>query len=158
MALAYRLPDEPLPSGLGRYVTDPMWPLLALMLGGNGFGLAWFLVNGAAVGTPRRSREWLLAALSVFGSMAIAASLGLAAQERWLSESSLRYAWLGVVVLKIAVGYVLYLGQARVFALWEHFGGRARNGLPVLMLLLAVMGPGLLRGVGMSGLLAVALR
>ena len=33
MNARYRLPDEPLPSGLSRYAVDPMWPLLALMLG-----------------------------------------------------------------------------------------------------------------------------
>ena len=36
----YRLPDEPLPSGLSRYATDPLWPLLTLMLAGGGFGRA----------------------------------------------------------------------------------------------------------------------
>lgn len=142
-AAAYRLPDEPLPSGLARYAVDPMWPLLALMLGGNAFGLAWFVLNGLALGSPTRKREWACVALGLFGSAGLVFGLDALARAGWLQGSELRYAALSIVTLKLAVAYAIYMMQARCFEIWEHYGGVARNGLP-LLLLIAVVGRGFL--------------
>lgn len=142
-ASAYRLPDEPLPSGLNRYAVDPMWPLLTLMLGGNAFGLTWFVVNGLALGSPTRAREWTLVALSLLGSAGLVFGLGGMAAAGWLQGSELRYAALSIVTLKLAIAYAIYMMQARCFEIWEHYGGVGRNGLP-LLLLIAVVGRGFL--------------
>ena len=39
----------------------------------------------------------------------------------------------GVIVWKLAVGYVLYNLQQRSFALHEYYGGMVRNGVLVLV-------------------------
>lgn len=139
----YRLPDEPLPSGLARYATDPLWPLLTLMLAGGGFGLAWFGFNSAALGSPTRWREWGCIALSVFGAPALVVAVTVAVGAGWLSPAAAQYALLSVLALKVAVAYALYLMQQRTFDIWEHYGGEPRNGLP-LTILLAVVGRGAL--------------
>lgn len=145
MTATYRLPDEPLPSGLARYAVDPLWPLLTLMLGGNGFGLAWFVFNSLALGSPTRGREWACAAGSLIGSAALVYVLAVMGGNGWLQGSELRYAALSILALKLAFGYALYLMQARCFEIWEHNGGSAKNGLPV-MLLVAVIGRGAAAG------------
>lgn len=142
-AVAYRLPDEPLPSGLARYAVDPMWPLLALMLGGNAFGLAWFVLNGLALGSPTRAREWACVAIGLLGSAGLVLGLDSLARAGWLQGAELRYAALSIVTLKLAIAYAIYMMQARCFEIWEHYGGVARNGLP-LLLLIAVIGRGFL--------------
>ena len=142
-ATAYRLPDEPLPSGLTRYAVDPMWPLLALMLGGNAFGLIWFVVNGLALGSPTRTREWVLVAISLLGSAGLVFGLDSLAIAGWLQGSELRYAALSIITLKLATAYAIYMMQSRCFEIWEHYGGMARNGLP-LLLVIAVIGRGFL--------------
>lgn len=130
----YRLPDEPLPSGLANYAVDPIWPLLAFMLAGNGVGLAWFVFNAIAMGSPTRGRELAYVATSLLGSALLLLLLGMGKSNHWLEGSQLRYAGLSIVVLKIGMAYVLYLAQNRCFEIWEHFGGRVRNGMPVLAL------------------------
>lgn len=135
MSARYRLPDEPIPGGFSRYAVDPMWPLLALMLAGNGFGLAWFAFNSLALGSAARAREWTFIAASLLGSIALLLLLGFASGSGWLDASSLRYATLSLVALKLVCGYVIYLSQQRGCELWEHFGGRPANGIPALILM-----------------------
>lgn len=139
---AYRLPDEPLPSGLSRYVVDPMWPLLALMLGGNVLGLAWFVFNGLALGSPTRAKEWAYAAGSLIGCALLTLAMLMAFNQGWLQGTELRYAALLPLLLKLSVGYVLYMTQSRCFEVWEHYGGAARNGM-IGLLLVYMAGRGL---------------
>ena len=135
MSARYRLPDEPMPGGLSRYAVDPMWPLLALMLAGNGFGLAWFAFNSVALGSPSRNREWMYAAFNLLGSAVLVLLLAMASGNGWLDASALRYAGLSLIALKLICGYSIYLSQQRSCELWEHFGGKPANGLPVVILL-----------------------
>ncbi|MEH6421417.1 hypothetical protein [Pseudomonas sp. CGJS7] len=139
----YRLPDEPLPSGLSRYAVDPLWPLLTLMLAGSGFGLLWFAFNSAALGSPTRWREWGCVALSVIGAPVLAGVIFAARGNGLLDAEHVPYAMLSILLLKLGVAYALYLLQQRCFEIWEYYGGQARNGLP-LMILLAVVGRGAL--------------
>ncbi|WP_190285606.1 hypothetical protein [Montanilutibacter psychrotolerans] len=157
MAAVYQLPDEPLPSGLSRWAVDPLWPLLATMLGGTVFGSAWFVFNGLALGSPTRNREWAALALSALGSCALLYLLNVADWRDWLGDPALRYAGLSIIALKLAVAYSLYFMQARCFELWEYFGGVARNGAP-LLILLAVFAPRLVDFGQLHPLLAVMLR
>lgn len=156
-AAAYRLPDEPLPSGLSRYATDPLWPLLTLMLAGGGFGLAWFGFNAAALGSPTRWREWGCIALSALGSPALVVATTVAVGAGWLSPALAPYALLSVLALKVAVAYALYLMQQHTFEVWEHYGGQPRNGLP-LTILLAVVGRGALDLAALPPLLRAVLQ
>lgn len=139
----YRLPDEPAPGALERYAVDPMWPLLAVMLAGSGAGLVWFVLNGLALGSPTRTKEWLMAGASVMGSAALLVLIHHMRAIGLLGEAQLPYAMLSITVLKLAAAYGIYVMQARCYELWQHYGGSGRNGAPVLMLL-AILGPGLM--------------
>ncbi|MGO1069402.1 hypothetical protein [Lysobacter sp. CA199] len=156
-ANVYRLPDEPLPSGLSRYAVDPLWPLLTLMLAGGGFGLAWFAFNAAALGSPTRWREWACVALSVIGAPALALAIFAAQHNGLLDAEQAPYAMLSILLLKLGLAYALYLMQQRCFDIWEYYGGEARNGLP-LMILLAVVGRGALDMSGWPTLLRLTLQ
>ncbi len=130
MAVArYRIPDEPRPTGLIRYAVDPMWPLLAIMLSGNAFGLAWFAFNGRALGSVSAVREWAYIAGSLLGCVALALLVRAAVQQGWLPDkASVEYALLAFAALKMSLGYALYVDQSRSAELVVHFGGTLRNG------------------------------
>lgn len=127
-AARYRIPDEPRPSGLVRYAVDPMWPLLAIMLAGNGLGLAWFAFNSRALGSVTALREWAWVAASVIGCMLIHLVLQHAYAQGWLDKSAVAYAVLAFPALKITFAYLLYLDQSRSAELLTHYGGTLRNG------------------------------
>ena len=156
-AHVYRLPDEPLPSGLAKYVVAPMWPLFAVMLGGSIYGLAWFLFNGAALGAQSRARDWALAALAVVGSLVLLLAMAYAKAQGWLPGAGVAYAMLSVIVLKMACAYALFVRQSATFEIWEHYGGTPANGAIVLVPL-AVFGGKLLNAAPLPALLLTALR
>lgn len=133
MATRYLIPDEPRPSGLAHLAVNPFWPLLAQMLGGSWIALPWFLINGAALGSPSQRREWLCAAASVIGSLALVLGIAAGSQAGWLVGTPLKLAMLSIVALKIAMAYALYVMQSRSFELWEYFGGKARNGVLLIV-------------------------
>jgi len=129
MAVArYRIPDEPRPGGLVQYAVDPMWPLLAAMLAGNGIGLAWFAFNSRALGSVSAVREWACVAASVAGCVLIHYALTFAYGGGWLDDPAIAYAVLAFPALKITFAYLLYLSQARSAELLTHYGGTLRNG------------------------------
>jgi hypothetical protein len=141
----YRVIDEPAPSRLSHLVVDPSFPLLAGMLGGFGFGVAWFILNAVGMGSATLRREAWVSALGVVLA-AVGAGLVLALQASSPSggATTIKLALLGLTLLKLAVLYVLQVTQAPSFALHQHFGGQVRNGiLPTIAL--AVLGPSLLR-------------
>ena len=100
---AYRLPDEPQPSGLSRWAVDPLWPLLAVMLAGNVFGMAWSVFNGLAMGSPTRRREWLLVAANLLGCLGVAIGTSVLRHNAWLARDEVAYAMLVAVTVKLAV-------------------------------------------------------
>ncbi len=157
MPARYRLPDEPMPGALSRHAVDPMWPLLALMLAGNAFGLAWFAFNSVALGSPARAREGLYIAASVLGSALLLMLLAIASGNGWLDESALRYAGLSLIALKLVCGYSLYISQQRSCELWEYFGGKPANGLP-LVIISALFGRKLLDAASLPPMLASILQ
>ena len=135
---------------------NPFWPLLAQMLGGSWLALPWFVLNGVALGSPTQRREWLCAAASLLGSVALVFSIGRAVDAGTLEGMSLRLAMLSIVALKITVAYALFVMQSRSFELWQYFGGKARNGVLVLMAGFFVRAK-LLAALGAYPLLAIAL-
>ncbi len=140
MADAYRIEDEPSPGALARWAVNPLWPLLAVMLGGAWIGWPWFVLNGLAVGSPTSRREvgWVLAGFA--GSAALAALLVWQFRLGVLDQGSVRYAYLVLVVWKLGVSYVLYTLQARTFELYQHYGGHVANGVFVVVLALLLGG------------------
>lgn len=142
-AAGYHIEDEPLPGPWQHLAVQPFWPLLGLMLAGSWLGLAWFVVNGFAVGSPSRWREAALAAAGFAGSVALVFLLFLLVGAEVLPAAALPYAAVGITVWKLVVGYLLFLWQRRSIHLYEHFGGTLANGLPVV-LVAALLGRGLL--------------
>jgi hypothetical protein len=129
--MSYRIGDEPRPGALARVAVDPMWPLLAVMLGGVWLSWPWFVLNGVAVGSPTRRRELLWAvggflaeALLLLGGVVLVARFGLVG-------AAAAYALLPITVWKLAVSYVLYSLQVRTFHLYRYFGGTVGNGVLV---------------------------
>lgn len=130
----YQIPDEPKHSGLAHLAVDPMWPMFAQMMAGSWLGLPWFLLNSLALGSPTRKSEMLWMLGCVLGTMGLYFAYMHASQLGLLHGTSRRIALLAFVVLKLIVGYVLYLKQARVFEIWTHYGGQARNGIMVFLI------------------------
>lgn len=125
----YRIPDEPRPTGLVKYAVDPMWPLLACMLGGNGIGLLWFAFNTRALGSVSAAREYGYALFSPLACVAVFFAIASGVESHWLaSEASVEYAKLAYPAVKLTFAYLLYLSQARSAELLAHYGGELRNG------------------------------
>lgn len=130
--LAYRIADEPRPSGLAHLVVNPVWPLLAVMFGGVLLSWPWFLFNAQAVGSPTRRREALWVVGGLAGSVVIL--LCIIQVGELVGTLGTSYLLVGLTVWKLFVSYWLYILQSRSFHLYEHFGGRVRNGMLVVVL------------------------
>jgi len=129
----YQIADEPAPSTLARYAVNPLYPMLAAMLGGVWFAWPWFAFNSFAIGSPTRRAElaWLVAGLIV--PPAVAAVLISAVGAGMLPRASGPYIGLCVVVLKLVVVYAVFLLQSRTIEIYEYYGGKLLNGIwPVL--------------------------
>ncbi|QRK10960.1 hypothetical protein JQX13_13345 [Archangium violaceum] len=133
MSATYRIQDEPRPGALGHLVVNPVFPLLATMMGGVWLGLPWFVFNGFAMGSTTRIKELVLALLVVPGTLLLFFLLGTLVQQGVLTKTSAPYAGVGITVWKLAMGYVLFNLQQRSFALHEYYGGVVRNGALVLV-------------------------
>lgn len=134
MSADYRILDEPRPGALEQLAVRPMWPLLAMMLAGGWLAWPWFVVNSFAVGSPTRSRELGIVALSIGGTAALAILL-LWLDRAGVIDSSLqvRIAVLVILGWKLGTAYAIDLLQDRTFDVYEHYGGVLRNGLYVLL-------------------------
>ena len=131
----YQIEDEPSPGALARIVVQPLWPFLALMLAGAWLAWPWFALNSFAMGSPTRRKELGLTLLGLVAPVVVLLAFASifdfqAAQDR----TRTRLLMLPVIVVKLAVGYVLYLLQARTFAIYRYYGGVARSGLAVLLI------------------------
>lgn len=153
----YRIPDEPRPSAAEGLTVDPLWPLFAQMLVGSWLALPWFAANALFMGSPTRGREWGLAAASVAGSVALLQAIRWAWDAHWFAHVDVAYAKLAITVLKLGCAYALYMIQSRPFQLWKYFGGRPKNGLPLVILMMIIVEPEVSDWLG-SGLLSAALR
>lgn len=138
-AQRYQLPDEPRTSTLTQAVVDPMWPMFAFILVGAWMGLAWFVLNTFALGSPTWRRELGLVALALGGSALLFVGLAGAFESGWFDQQTLRYAMLGIVAVKLGCAYGLHVQQSRVFELFTYFGGTAKNGAVVLILAMVML-------------------
>lgn len=129
MSESYRILDEPTPSRISHLAVRPLWPLLAVMFGGAWAAWPWFALNGYAMGSPTRKKELLWVIGGFVGSAVIYTSLLNLFTRDVLDLTAIRYLLVGLIVWKLLVSYSLYMLQARTFAIYEHFGGIARNGL-----------------------------
>ena len=132
--MAYRIQDEPSPGGAAHLAVNPVWPLLAVMFGGAGLSWPWFMLNGFALGSPTRRQELAWAIGGLVGSLLLVQGIDYLGSAGVIGQRGAPYAWLGLIVWKLAVSYWLYMLQARSFHLYEHFGGQVRNGALILIL------------------------
>ncbi len=138
-SLTYRIADEPDPGKLSKLAVNPLWPFLAVMLGGAVFGWVWFALNTVAIGSATRRREMGLLALGVVGGAAVC--LAVLWLYALLPASIGPYVFLAIPVWKLGISYLVHLSQVRSIEVFEFYGGALRNPLPVLL------GLWLLRGV-----------
>lgn len=130
----YRIADEPMPGHLATVATSPLWPFIAMMLGGVWLSWTWFAVNSYAVGSPTRFKEttWIVAGLVVSALMAFA--ILAAAGQGMIAKEHIKYAVLVITVWQLGVSYALFILQSRTIEIYEYFGGVLRNGLFFLVL------------------------
>jgi hypothetical protein len=131
----YSIADEPKPGGLSHLVVNPLWPLLAFMLGGTWFGWGWFVLNGVALGSATLRREISLVAAGFIGSFVIL-SIGGIFLTSYDSNNpiGIRFILLTVTVWKLTISYLLYVMQERSFAIYSYYNERVRNGLIIVIL------------------------
>lgn len=133
MSATYRIQDEPRPGVMGHLVVNPVFPLLATMMAGVWLGLPWFVFNAFAMGSTTRRKELGLALAVVPGTLLLIVLVGGLKASGVLTERSMPYALVGVIVWKLAMGYVLFNLQQRSFALHQYYGGVVRNGALALV-------------------------
>jgi hypothetical protein len=135
----YRIIDEPSPGPTAHLAVSPMWPLFALMFGGAWLAFPWFVFNAYAIGSFNRRKElgWAIAGLVGAGLIAIGMDAAFHVAQRSIPDLPASevadYARLLPILLKLLVGYVLFVSQSSSFELHQHFGGRARNGMLVVV-------------------------
>ena len=127
MTAVYHIHDEPTGSRSHALIVNPFWPLLTMMLAGAWMGMVMFGLNAVLLRGPTWRRELLLAALVLLGAAMLYILILAAVGQRWLPELLLKYALLGIFVWKFTLGYWLFFLQQNTFALYEYFGGNARE-------------------------------
>lgn len=142
---AYRIADEPTPGGLSHLAVNPLWPFVSVMFGGIWLSWSWFLLNGIAVGSPTRKREWLWVGAGLAGSVLLIFGLLTLVDNKVIAKEYIKYAFLLVVVWKLGVSYVLFSLQSHSIELYEYYGGRLRNGAYVIVAAYFVS-PGIMEG------------
>jgi hypothetical protein len=131
---SYRIADEPAPSGLAHLAVNPIWPLFAIMFGGSWLSWPWFVVNAWAMGSPTRVREALLAAGGFAGNVLVTIGFLLIYGLKLAPEWTAPYLLIFFSGWKLGISYVLFTRQSRTFGLFEYYGGRPRNGMPMVLL------------------------
>jgi len=134
MSSSYRISDEPTPSQLAKFAVNPLWPFLAVMLGGVWLSWSWFAFNAMAVGSPTVRREiiWIIAGLTV-SVLLVMVIFYLEAIGILNSPAKVQYALLVLTAWQLGVTYALYTLQSRTIQIYEYFGGTLRNGLIVVI-------------------------
>lgn len=128
MASTYRIVDEPTPGPAAQFVAAPMFPLLALMLGGAWLAWPWYIVNGWAMGSATRVRETVLVLGTTVCTAALAfIILGLEA-DKILTGVGIQLAVLLLTVLKLATAYWLHTLQAVGHQLFLYVRGGEDTG------------------------------
>jgi hypothetical protein len=147
----YRVIDEPRPGRLARFAVDPMWPLLAFMLGGPFFSWTWSLLNSFALNGAAALRERLLAAGGFVTYCAVLFAL-VALDERGLTgDLDTAYVQLLLTVVSLAFCYGIFALQRDAFEIHEYFEGHVAQ--PWLALAVAFLAGYQLQGILVKSLL-----
>jgi hypothetical protein len=103
------------------------------MFGGIWLSWSWFLLNGIAVGSPTRKREWFWIGAGLAGSALLIFGLFNFVDAGVIAKEYTKYAFLLVVVWKLGITYVLFSLQSHSIELYEYYGGHLRNGAYVIV-------------------------
>ncbi len=139
------VPPPDRPGAFAAWAVRPIWPLFAVMFGGAWFSWPWFLWNSFAVGSPSRGKEIAWVVAGVVGSLGMVFALDWAYRSGVISGTALPYAFLALVVWRLAVSYRLFQLQERTIELFEYYGGAVKNGVFVLLAGSFFLGPRLAR-------------
>ena len=127
--MSYQIVDEPRPSGLQKFVVNPMFPVFAFMFGGAYISWLWSIFNGVALGSPSLKKEasavivGFLATIIYFFLWSLYLKNSSVISER---ESDLfRF---GTILIYLPICYYIYFKQAAAFEIYQYFGGPSRNG------------------------------
>ena len=127
----YAILDEPRPGALSRYVVNPFWPLIAMMMVGTWLAGPWFIFNAYAIGSAtRKSETWLIVGSAV-STLAFIMLFGAFADV--VPAGTTPYARIVLAVIKLSFAYLVFMRQERSLALFEYYGGQVRNGAIVLL-------------------------
>ena len=113
------------------WATNPLWPLLATMLGGVWMGWTWFAINAVLLGGDRVRKQMTLLVVGLFVSSALSVFLLWLAGIDMLSIRAFKYAVISLAGWKLGVSYMLHIHQRRAFEVYEYYGGKVRNGAVV---------------------------
>ncbi len=152
MTTDYALIDEPTPGPLREYVVRPFWVFLALLVGGAWLAFPWFVFNAHAMGSPTKSREIGVAA-GYFVLATLFAGLIVVGSAIGVPPAVVRYALLGVVVIKLTMAFWVVTLQSRTFALYAEFGSVYPH--PALIIVIAWSLRGLFHLEASNGVLQV---
>lgn len=134
MSTAYRIADEPRPSTLAQLAVNPLFPFLAMMLGGTWIAWPWFALNSFAVGSPTRGRELLWLAGGAVATVALSFGVFALVGSDTLATRGARYALLTVIVAKLTTSYAVFTLQSRTIEIYQYYGGKLQNGAIPLVL------------------------
>jgi len=132
----YQIIDEPQASKLSKATVDPMWPLLAFMLGGALFSWGWSAINSFALNSPNRKRELLIVFMALLAFIAMYLSLNKLLSNGYLEGINIQYIKVLIVSLELIFCYKLFLMQKNSFDIYEYFNGKVAS--PIIGLLLAL--------------------
>lgn len=141
MATDYALPDEPKPGTLAQFALNPMWPMFTLMLIGSGAAWLWFVFNSIAQGSPFRRKEFLWIGGGVLVSFGYVFLLMMLVGNGTVPKAAVPYCMIGLTVVKLVVGFRVYLYQVRSFELFQYYSSQpVKNGALPFMVLWFVAG------------------
>jgi heme/copper-type cytochrome/quinol oxidase subunit 4 len=141
----YRIIDEPRPGGLAHLAVNPFWIFLAMMLGGAWLGWPWFVLNGLAIGSASVRKELALVLVGIVAAIGATLVLLLLVSAGALSMDHVKYAMVGLIAIKLAITYFVFLNQSRSFELFSYFGGQSKNAL-LLVIASVFVRPYVLKG------------
>lgn len=123
-----------------RWVTNPVFCLLATMLAGTWLGWSWFAWNAIALGGERKSAQLRLLAIGVAVASVMAIGLAALLGHEVLSRRAFDYCVIALVAWKLWISYKLQLDQRIEVELYAWYGGRLRQGAFVLVAGIALRG------------------
>lgn len=133
-ATPYQIVDEPRPGLLSRFIVNPLWPMLSFMFGGIFFSWIWFLFNSLAMGSPTKRREAGALLMGVLGYFLLFFTMVYLVNNALIEGLSHDYTRILLVGFALLPSYYVYLRQSSAYELFEHFGGKPFNGIPLLLL------------------------